>query len=126
MGQKFWGVDIQKEISQAMKSSDLPGFTLVKNAATTRATGHESGGTNSLLVTTLQLHGAIVSFDTNDLDAGQQIEKDDVCLVVIGKTLDDAGIEIEKSDFIIVDNRRRSVVWCRHDGARAAWRVQLR
>lgn len=125
MGQKFWGVDIQKEIGLAMKQSDLPNYTLVKNPTNTRTT--EAGGTNSRTITSpLTIHGSIVDFDISDLDSALQIQKEDVCLVVIGKTIDDAGTTIDKGDFVILDGRRRNVVNAKHDGARAAWRLQLR
>lgn len=127
MGQKFFGVDIQKEVAKAMPASALPNFVFTKHPLGTRNNALLTGGSNiGSVPITVGVWGAIADFNEQDITDGGEIQKGDIMIVIIAKPLEDLGLKIELSDTITDGILIYDVVKARQDGARATWRCRCR
>ncbi len=125
MSEKFFGVDIQKEIAIAFPASACTSMVLKRPVAGTRTTGRVAGGTNPTTVS-YTCHGVVTSFSEEEMANAKDVRTTDKKVVIIGKDLDELGIEPRALDTITVGGDIYDVIGAVAGGYRAAWFVQCR
>lgn len=123
---KFFGVDIQAEISKAIGPADLPPITLRKWTVGTRNPVDLNSGTNPISVDYVT-RGIVSAYTTRDIADTGTIQAGDKKVMMIAKPFADAGIVPDLGDEVIAEGvTLRIVAPVVRDPATATYECQCR
>lgn len=124
---KFFGIDVQATLAQAMPKTSMPNFVFTKHPIGNRNNAQLTAGSMvGSVPVTVGVWGAIGDFNEADIADGGQVQRGEIKIVIMAKPLEDLGLVIELSDNLTDGTRLYDVVRARIDGARAAWHCRCR
>lgn len=127
MGKKFWGVDIQSEIAEAMPPADMLPLILTKRAVGIRSPSAQSAGTNPGPPRDYVCHGMIADYTVQQRIEDPLIQRGDKKIVIIAKPLADEGVRPDTNDVVTDDDGQiYTVIRAMSNSAEAVWICQCR
>lgn len=122
MGELLFGIDMQQVIGDSIPPSDMPSFTLIQVSSDPTTLGNDQIDEASYTC-----HGAITDYCLDDLAKNPLIQAGDKMAVIIGKPLNDLGVE-PQLNWVLVDQvgRRYTIMKADSTTFRASWILQCR
>lgn len=125
MGKKFWGVDIQKEIGDAIKQTDMPNFLFVSRGAVTENSVLSGPGDRATDVQ-FTVWGGFAQFSDMELRELPNNVTGFRKIALIGAAFAAAGVKPKALDRVVDTDRTYTVTRVLTTSAEASWMLALR
>lgn len=125
MGTLIFGIDIQAEVADAIPSSEMPPVTLLKTTILTTYSRGLTYGPDTT-VASYVTWGIEADYVLKAMKKATNVQEGDKGVMMIGKALEDAGVEPTTNDQVIIDGKTYDIIQVDRDPAKAQYLCRCR